>query len=188
MSQPPRQVFVFTGHLMDAPGRAQPRFTPAMEPAAAARIGQALDAEGAGPPDLGLTQGAAGGDLLFAEACVARGVPLRLLLPKAEPDFVAASLLPVLQGEQWLRRYQAVRAGLADLPQETASADAGPHSNPYARCNLQMLDLAHALQPRAVCLIALWDGHEGKAGGTAHMVELMRARGGRVVWIDTRSL
>lgn len=183
----PRQVFVFTGHLMDAPGRPQPRFTPAMEPAAAARIAQVLDDEGAGPQDLGLTQGAAGGDLLFAEACIARGVALRLLLPKPEAEFIEASLRSVLLGEDWVARYRAVCAALAGPPQQPAPADAST-GDPYERCNRLLLDTAWARQPQAVCLIALWDGQDGPAGGTAHMVERMRERGGRVVWIDTRTL
>ena len=42
------------------------------------RIAAALDAIDAGPADLAITQGAAGGDVLFAEACLERAVPLRL--------------------------------------------------------------------------------------------------------------
>jgi len=75
----PRRTLLFTGHMVDAPDRAQPRFPATRVDAAARRIGAALDEIGAGPEDLALTQGAAGGDLLFAEACLARGVPLRTL-------------------------------------------------------------------------------------------------------------
>ena len=52
----PRRVFVFSGHLMDTPGRTPPRFPPALEPAAAHQIGLALDQLGAGPDDLALSQ------------------------------------------------------------------------------------------------------------------------------------
>jgi hypothetical protein len=91
----PRQVIVFTGHMVDAPDRAVARLPAAKVAAARERIVAALDA---GPADLGLTRGAAGGDLMFAEACLERAVPLRLLLPLAEGDFVAQSLLPVTDG------------------------------------------------------------------------------------------
>ena len=66
----PRQTILFTGHMVDAPGRATPRFPATRIDAAARRIAAALDDIGAGPEDLALTQGAAGGDLLFAEACL----------------------------------------------------------------------------------------------------------------------
>ncbi|MDH5541248.1 MAG: DUF4071 domain-containing protein, partial [Rhizobacter sp.] len=65
----PRQVLLFSGHMVDAPGRAKPRFPAAMVPRASAEIEAVLDKLGAGEGDLALTQGAAGGDLIFAEAC-----------------------------------------------------------------------------------------------------------------------
>ncbi|ENO83944.1 hypothetical protein C667_24449, partial [Thauera phenylacetica B4P] len=34
----PRRVILFSGHMIDAPGRAEPRFPPALAPAAAAHI------------------------------------------------------------------------------------------------------------------------------------------------------
>ena len=67
----PRQTILFTGHMVDAPDRAVPRFPATRVDAAAHRIAAVLDEIGAGPEDLALTQGAAGGDLLFAEACLA---------------------------------------------------------------------------------------------------------------------
>lgn len=69
----PRQVLLFSGHMIDAPDRKTPRFPADKESIAATKIGEALDKLGAGPGDLALTQGACGGDLLFTEACLARG-------------------------------------------------------------------------------------------------------------------
>ena len=39
----PRQVLLFSGHMVDTPGRPKPRFPPAMVPAATAQIERALD-------------------------------------------------------------------------------------------------------------------------------------------------
>src|SRR2546423_9396206 len=90
----PRKAILFAGHRLDEPGRSPARFPARHERAAAARIASALARLDAGPRDLALTQGAAGGDLLFGEACLARGVPLQLLLPLPEARFIAVSLRP----------------------------------------------------------------------------------------------
>ncbi|QKV57830.1 MAG: hypothetical protein HT580_11895 [Dechloromonas sp.] len=193
--KPPDKVFLFSGHLVDTPDRREPRFPVDKESLAAARIGAALDALGAGPGDLALAQGAAGGDILFGEACLARGVPLQLLLPLAEPEFIATSVLPCSAGEAWRLRYQALRA-----PGTTAAHYArgawpaavrppGRAGNPYERCNRWLLYSALAYGLDRLRFICLWDGGNGDgAGGTAHMVEEVRRRTGRITWLDTREL
>lgn len=176
------RALIFSGHVVDAPGRTPPRLPPARVPAAAAAIAARLAQLEAGPRDTGFTQGAAGGDLLFAEACLARGVPLQLLLPQPEDAFVRGSILPSADGAAWLARWQALRQA---VPPALLPAGEG---NPYERCNEALLAQAQAAAPGAVHLLALWDGAPGGPGGTAHMVALVRAAGGRVHWIDTRTL
>jgi hypothetical protein len=184
----PRIVFVFSGHRVDAPGRQPPRFPLWLVPQAQEAIGRALDDARAGPHDLALTQGAAGGDLLFAEACMARGVPLRLLLPLPEPRFLEVSVR-ASEGH-WEARYAALRARLDADPQVIA----GPGGNPgedeaFARCNVALLDAAFGAGSPDVRLICLWDGEPGDGpGGTDHMVGEVRRRGGAVAWIDAREL
>ena len=187
----PRQVILFTGHMVDAPGRTLPRFPPAMVPAAARRIAAALDAIDAGPSDLALTQGAAGGDLLFAEACLERAVTLRLMLPLTESDFIKLSLLPVEDGAAWHARYRAVVARLADAPAEAPQAlgALGAGEDPFVRGNLWLLDSALAFGAERLCCICLWDGGGGDGpGGTRHLVDAVHAAGGSVLRIDTRAL
>jgi hypothetical protein len=197
-SCPLRRVILFSGHMVDAPGRATPRFPPALVPEAAQRIAAALAALDAGPADLGLTQGAAGGDLLFAEAAQARGMALQFLQPFDEAEFIERSVRPVCDGEDWVARYRAVAARLARPPQvmpapaSCAQAGSGPNAppddNPFERCNRWLLDtaLAHGDQ---VWLLCLWDGQGGDgAGGTAHMVGEVQRHHGHVIHIDCRRL
>jgi hypothetical protein len=185
----PRQVFLFTGHLVDAPGRAVPRFPPEIEPAVARRIGETLDALEAGEADLALTQGACGGDLLFSEACLSRRVPLAWLQPFEESEFIGKSV--AVAGEPWLRRYQAAKAALRTAPL-AAPRELGPLGegvNPYERCNLWLLASAMVFGGDKVRCICLWDGGGGDGpGGTAHMVAQVKSRGGQVVWLDIREL
>ena len=185
----PRRVILFSGHMIDAPGRAEPRFPPALAPAAAARIAEALDRLEAGPLDLGLTQGAAGADLLFAEAAQARALPLLFLQPFGEDEFIARSVRPVSAGEQWVARYRAVAARLASPPHAMPPAPAAAADNPFERCNRWLLDTALACGGERVWLLCLWDGRRGDgAGGTAHMVEEVSRHRGHVLHIDTREL
>lgn len=192
----PRRVFLFSGHMIDAPDRASPRFPPDKEGIAARRIAAALDALGAGPGDLALAQGASGGDLLFLEACKVRGVRLQLMLPFAEPAFIERSVRPATDGARWCARYRALRAGLPDAPR-TMPAELGPlpwisptaWMDPYERCNRWLLYTALALGIDRVHFLCLWSGDGGDgSGGTAHMYEEVRRRTGRVTWIDARTL
>ena len=187
----PRRVILFSGHMIDTPDRAEPRFPPALVPAAAVRIAAALDHLEAGPLDLGLTQGAAGADLLFAEAAQARALPLLFLQPFGENEFIARSVRPVSEGEQWVARYRTVAARLASPPRAMppAAAVAEAADNPFERCNRWLLDTALAYGGDRVWLLCLWDGRRGDgAGGTAHMVEEVSRRRGHVLHIDPRDL
>jgi hypothetical protein len=187
----PSNVFLFSGHMVDAPDRPQPRFPPAMEPLAAARIAEALEQLGAGPDDIAFSQAAAGGDLLFLEACQARGVRARVLLPFSEAEFIKQSIVCSTDGPAWRARFDAMKAKLDTrilvMPDELGATP--EHVNPYERCNLWLLDSAMAGGVDRVRLIVLWNGGGGDGpGGTAHMYEVVRRETGQVTWIDTRTL
>ena len=184
----PRHALVFSGHMADAPGRRVPRFPAALWPAARAAIDATLERLDAGPGDLALTQGAAGGDLLFAEACDARGVPLQFLLPLPEPRFIETSVAP--SDGNWVERYQALRRRLLQPPAILAQ-DGGPadSQDAFERCNRWLIDTALGSGSAGMQLIGLWNGEAGDGrGGTAHMMDEARRRGGQVTWIDTRKL
>jgi len=92
----PPPVIVYTGLMFEEDG--------AEEPALAGRIAATLDEldarEAYGPL-------ACGADILIAEAMLARGGRLDVVLPFAEDDFIAVSVL--CGGESWLPRYLACR-------------------------------------------------------------------------------
>ena len=158
---------------------------------ASARIASALDSLGAGPGDLALAQAAAGGDLLFLEACQQRGLRCQLLLPYSEPQFIEKSILRATDGEVWRERYFALKARLTDAPR-IMSDELGPlpkDVNPYERCNLWLLYTALGWGVDKVRFICLWNGGGGDGpGGTAHLYNEVKDRTGRVTWIDTRTL
>ena len=187
----PRRTILFTGHRVDEPDRPVPRFPAEQVTKAARRIDAALDEIGACADDLALTQGAAGGDLLFAEACLARSVPLRLLLPFAEAEFVAVSVLPVVGGADWHARFRRVVARLGEAPLEAPRVlgPLPPGVDAFERANLWLLDTALAFGADRLCCLCLWDGGGADGpGGTRHLVEAVRAAGGRVLRIDTKTL
>ena len=187
----PRQVLLFSGHMMDAPGRPAPRFPPDKEDIARQKIAEALDALGAGPDDLALTQGASGGDILFLEACRERGVRLQLMLPLKEPEFIQRSLLPSAGGEKWHDRYYILKTGMKAAPRIMPDELGPPPKDvsPFERCNLWLLYTALAYGIDKVRFICLWDGGGGDGpGGTAHMYNEVKNRTGRVTWIDSRKI
>ena len=185
----PRQVLLFSGHRVDQPGRMPPRFPPALVEPAAAAIGAALDRLGAGPLDLALTQGASGGDLLFAEACLARSVPLQLMQPEPEAAFIAHSVVGSAGSNDWPARYRAVRAQLTEPP-HVLPADPTSPLDPLERCNLWLLAAALAHGAQRLRFVCLWNGAPlgDGPGGTAHLVHEVMRHTRHMVWIDLRTL
>ena len=187
----PRQVLLFSGHMMDAPDRKTPRFPADKEPAAAQAIEGALERSGAGQEDLAFCQAAAGGDLLFLEACQKRGVRCRVLLPFDEPEFIEKSIVTSAGGDKWCDRFYAIKAKLLEpiriMPDELGPAPA--NVDPFERCNLWLMYSALASGIDKLRFVALWDGGGGDGrGGTAHMLDEVKRRTGRVTWLDTRTL
>jgi hypothetical protein len=186
----PRQVLLFSGHMIDAPDRKPPRFPADKETIAAQAIGAALDQLGANAEDLAFSQASAGGDLLFIEACQSRGVRCRVLLPFDEPEFVERSILPSAGGDKWRDRFYAMKDKLNEPISITSDALGRPKGVvPFERCNLRLLYSALAGGIDKVRFVTLWNGGGGDGpGGTAHMYNEVKRRTGRVTWLDTRKL
>src|SRR5262249_61602607 len=76
----PRKVLLFSGHMIDAPGRRQARFPANKEPIAADAIAKALVQIDSGPRDLAICGGGGGGGFLFSESFPARRARLEIYI------------------------------------------------------------------------------------------------------------
>ena len=183
---PPRQVVLFSGHMIDAPGREKPRFPADKEPVAAGAIDAVLADLDLGSSDLAICGAACGGDLLFAEAALARGARLELYIPFEEADFLEKSV--DFADKDWRARYFGAKAKAL---LHAAPRELGPPGgeDPYERNNRWMLDAAMRFGPNKVDFVCLWNGEVGDGpGGAEHMMEEVRNHGGRTVWLDTTKL
>jgi hypothetical protein len=191
---PRPRVVLFTGHMIDAPGRKEPRFPPQQEGTARDAIRAALQVELAAPGGVSraIAGGASGGDLLFQELCAELGIASELYLALPPADFIAASVAP--GGAGWVDRFNAAydrlpKEQLADSKDLPGWLQGKPSYDIWQRNNLWMLHNALALGRDRVTLIALWDGKTGDGpGGTEHMVDKARARGAKIVILDTKTL
>ena len=183
----PRQVLLFSGHMVDKPERESPRFPLDKVPIAETEIAKALDQLGAGPEDLALTQGASGGDLIFADACLKRGVKMQLMQPFREPEFIERSVAPA--AGDWRKHFFEIKSKLTKsilvMPDELGSSK----RDPFERCNLWLLYTTLAYGAEKVRFICLWNGAGGDGkGGSEHMVNEVKKRTGQVIHLDTRKL
>ncbi len=190
---PPRQVFLFSGHMIDAPGRKEPRFPADKENVAKAAIEATLTEAGGEAGDLAICGGACGGDLLFAEACGARGMKLELYIAFDETTFLKDSVdfadSDPRDPGSWHQRYEAVKssATLHIMPDELGPLADG--QNPYERNNLRMLDAAARFGPEKIVFMCLWNGQGGDGpGGTRHFMEEAGRKTEKIYWLDTRKL
>jgi tetratricopeptide (TPR) repeat protein len=187
----PQRVFLYSGHMIDAPGRAQPRFPPDKEPLARRAIVELFDRLQPAASDLAIGSAACGGDLLFAEECIRRGTRVALHIGFEEPAFLKDSVS--FAGGDWLARYTAVRdckdpdTTLLVMPDELGPCP--KPVDPYERLNLWLLYSALAWGPEKVHFVCLWNGKGGDGpGGTAHMYREVQSRTGQVYWLDTTKL
>lgn len=185
----PRQVLLFSGHMIDAPDRSEPRFPADKEKIAAAAIAANLEKLDAGAEDLALCGGACGGDLLFAEAALARGLKLEVRLAFDEPTFLQKSVS--FAPGNWTERYFKVKSHpnttTLIMPEELGPLPLA--ANPFARINLWQLYTSLAWGPEKVRFVCLWNRKGGDGpGGTQHMFQTVQKYSGRVYVIDTTAL
>lgn len=183
----PTHVLLFTGHRVDEPGRPTPRFPPEKVEPARREIGAAIDRAIAahGNPITAIAGAASGGDLLFLQECLTRGLAATAFLVVPEPIYVNASVSSA--GPEWTRRFHELLKKIparvlhptADLPQWLAERN---DYDIWQRSNLWMMHNALAHGSSRVTLLALWNGQTGDGpGGTADMVDQIQRRGGEVI-------
>jgi hypothetical protein len=179
----PRQVILFSGHMVDGADRKEARFPESKTEAARQCIRDILEKRGSGPEDLAISGAACGGDLLFAQACLERGLMLKNGFLDASVNFA---------GAQWSDLYDRVKAHpnsqILILPQELGPTQPGVNS--FERNNLWMFYSALAHGVPKVTGVLLWDRKVADGpGGTQHMHDLIaRLTGRKPIVIDPATL
>jgi hypothetical protein len=178
----PARVVLVSGHMVDSPDRASPRFPPAQESYVTAEVERALDRWGVGAGATVICGGARGSDIIVAEAAVARGADVLLCLALPAAEFERESV--ALPGTDWSARFRRL-LDVAEVRQLDGGAGAG--DDPFARANEWMVDTATALAGGRPHVIVVWDGHSGDGpGGTEDLVRRLgdSAAGEATVVID----
>ena len=168
--------------MIDRPDRPAPRFPEEFAAVAESAIRAKLSALDATKGDVGLCGGACGGDLLFAEACLDRGLRVELRLHSNRETFMEESV--AFAGDWWVERFERIASHpnctTMSLPEQPTGAAA--RDNKFERTNLWLLQAAGDMAGSGqLHLVTLWDGRPGDGpGGTAHMVAEVQRTGGLV--------
>ena len=178
---------IFTGHMVDLPGRTSPRFPPSLEPMATAAIERSLQRlqEEFGGSLIGLSSAARGGDLIFLETCEKLGIATRVVLPFARASFAETSVAGVSSGD-WLGRYASLLDRLPPARLELMSEPVGDAA--FEACNERLLERARELGRSVVLLALLEPAMLQPSGGAVQFAANVRQHGGRIDIIDVRSL
>jgi class 3 adenylate cyclase len=179
-------VLVFTGHMVDLPGRPAPRFPSQIEPAVRNSLRQRLDKLNAG---FGYASAACGSDIVFHELMQERNGETHVVLPYEKELFVR-DCVDIARAGDWVRRFERVSSKATET--QEISKQCRTHGVAYEFANQVLHGLAsiraEQLGTRLVPL-AVWDGMPGgKLGGTAGTVERWREQGLKVEIIDLREI
>ena len=171
---------VFSGHMVDRPGRDVPRFPPTHVPRVAAAVEGAVTAVG-DPAAIAVAGAACGGDLLFCETWLATGRRLTVFLPRAADAFLEESVR--FAGPEWEEAFERVvrhpHTTLVGPGQDTPEG-----ADVHAANNRRMLASALRSGP-PLHGIVVWDRGGGDGpGGTGQMVAAIEQAGGHVTIIE----
>ena len=169
-------VVVFTGHMVDRPDRANPRFPPQLEPALKDAIRQRLRQLNAG---FGFASVACGSDILFHESILEMNGESHVVLPYERGPFIRDSV-EVAGSGNWVGRCERIIARACEV-QEVSTESQMRTTVAYEFANLMLHGLASVRAQQLetnLVPIAVWDGESGtRLGGTAHTVERWRRLG-----------
>ncbi|HEY0746275.1 MAG TPA: tetratricopeptide repeat-containing protein [Steroidobacteraceae bacterium] len=167
-------LVMYTGHMIDQPTRAVPRFPLAIEGAVAAAIHQRLESI---RPLASYGSAACGSDILCLEAMRQVGGETHIVLPFPPDDFLRISVAFGAGG--WAERFERV---LADATSVTITSDHRAHGS-TATFEYANLVLTGKARLRAQVLgtdligLAVWDGKPAThASGAASLVRLWKSQ------------
>lgn len=176
-------IGVFTGHIPTMFLETRGHIFGEPEEDIAARVARAI--EGAGIR-IGFGAAAAGADILFHEALLARGGECHVVLPQAPGRFKEQSVATA--GAEWVRRFDAV---LAQAASTVVLGESAPDDLAYVYANRAMLGLARARAQQVDGRLrgfAVWDGSRGPAGGTSSAVADWKSAGLEIAVIGVERL
>jgi class 3 adenylate cyclase len=180
-------VVVFTGHMVDRPGRDRPRFPGRFEEAVKEEIRKRLRQLCAG---FGYASAACGSDILFLEALLELKGEAHVFLPFEKESFIQASV-DVVPGADWARRVEHILAQAVEVQVVSQHSRRGG-SVVFEFTNLILHGLAKGRADQLgtkLVPLAVWDGHLGDGlGGTATTVERWRKLGLQVEIIEINKL
>jgi Adenylate cyclase, family 3 (some proteins contain HAMP domain) len=181
------RVLVFSGHMIDQPGRGKPRFPKELEPAIANAIRSRLETADAG---LGYASAACGSDILFLEAMLDRRGEICIVLPYEREEFIHDSVNVIPEAKWQVRFGEVLKHATQVVIASTQRLEIGGVSHDYA--NQMLLGLARIRAGQLeteLSTLAVWDGLHGDGqGGTASVVERWRNVGIPVEIIDLSAL
>jgi class 3 adenylate cyclase/tetratricopeptide (TPR) repeat protein len=183
---PAPQVIAFSGHMIDHPNRASPRFPTALEARVATALREKIAWFG---PSIGYAQAACGADILFLEAMQDAGGQTQIVLPFARRDFVETSVS--FAGDVWVDRFERVLARATRVVIATEEAFLGDDVLFEHAANLiQGMAFLRAgeLSTTPLMLTVREPETHALVGGTAATAENWKRRGGRIENIDLAAL
>lgn len=162
------RVVLFSGHMIDRPGRAQLRFPPRLEPAVYRAIHAWLERNRG---LIGFSSAACGADLLFLEAIRALGGETHVVLPYHQDEFIADSVEIGVAGD-WRDRFERQLAASRVVYASSSRPLHGGVAYDYANHLVHGLGLVRARElETSIESLAVWDGQPGDGlGGTASAV------------------
>ncbi len=184
------KVIVCSGHMIDKPDRAKPRFPASKEAAVREAIAGLLAVWDVGKGDLAICSGACGSDILFAEECQRRGASVRLMLALPRAEFVSKSV--AFAGNDWVQRFHRLANTCETADQIDRLGKPPADLDVFSRCNLWMLNTARVEANSADHLfsILVWDEEStgDGPGGTSDFAARVRELGGVVEIINPTKL
>ena len=185
-SLPAPQVIAFSGHMIDHPERASPRFPADVEARVAAALRETVAALG---PSIGFAQAACGADILFLEAMQDAGMQTQIVLPFPAAEFVRSSV--AFAGEHWIARFERALARATRVVLATEEGFLGDDVLFEHAANLiQGMAYLRAMELSAhpLMLTVLERGAAEAIGGTQATARNWVRKGGRIENIDIAAM
>ena len=175
------QIILFSGHMIDRPGRLKPSFTEQGTSTVTREILKQLTEIDRSKSTLGLAGGACGGDIIFHELCMSLGIATEIYLPKSINEFKHESV--AYAGNSWIERFDRL---LDNLPFKILdSSQSSTEINVWQQANTWMINDAMKMGNNQFTLMALWDHEKGDGkGGTADIIDICSTLKQKIKIID----